>query len=71
MAIREVHMENSDMNREETICRTRMIVEDLFECLENPIRPQACGYSFLFGASYFCRHPDRQKFSVTFDARQK
>ena len=47
------------------LCRTQLVVNDLWECLVDLSRQvMVCRYALEFGHSHFCKHPENRLFGV-------
>ncbi len=45
-------------------CSTRMMGNQMFECIVRKPSPQYCEHSLSLGGGFICKHPDRQQFVV-------
>jgi len=58
-------MQISAKPSDKRICHTREITNEIFKCLESPSRSKTCGYSFVIGNGYYCKHRDRSIFAAS------
>lgn len=63
ITFKAINSKLNDLFNTPKVCTTRMISEDLFECMAKKSLPRYCEYSLSFGNGFVCKHEDRMKFS--------
>ncbi len=46
------------------ICRTRLLCDEIFECVTDKNVSFFCPHKIPFGFGHFCKHPDRRTHTV-------